>query len=505
MTAITLTGAASAKLGDTWETLSWPRIQAHVLRLQRRIAKAEREGRMGKVKALQRLLTCSFYAKCSAIKRVTSNAGAKTPGIDKVRWSTNLQKTKAIFSLKRKGYKVQPLRRIYIPKKSGKLRPLSIPTMKDRAMQALYLSALEPIVEERADPNAYGFRSKRSPHDAIEQCHLVLGKKHSATYILEGDIRACFDQIQHEWLERNIPMDKKILREFLKAGFMEKGKLHPTERGAAQGGIISPALTVLALSGLEKSILPATRGQKQSKKINAVAYADDFIITAATAELLKEEVMPKLISFLEKIGLELSIEKSKITSINQGFNFLGFNIRKYKNGKVLTKPSKTSITKFREEIRDTIKRGIALPTEQLIHHLNEKITGWSNYYRSVVSSKVFSQIDDDIFYALKRWCFKRHPRKGKKWIIKKYYTSYRGSNWRFHCSVKDKNGKTKPLYLKKLSDTKIRRHIKIIAKANPFDLTYEEYFVKREEDRKRRSLLSRRTELTGLKAIIQPY
>ena len=504
MTAIILTGASSTKREETWNTLQWNKIQAHVFRLQLRIAKAERLGKTGKVKALQRLMTSSFYAKCLAVKRVTSNAGAKTPGIDHVRWSTDLQKTKAVSALKRNGYKPLPLRRIYIPKKSGKLRPLSIPTMKDRAMQALYLYGIELLVEARADPNAYGFRKKRSAQDAIEQCYSVLGKKHSATFILEGDIRACFDQISHLWLLQNIPMDKQVLGKFLKAGFMERGKLHPMTQGTAQGGLISPALTVLALAGLEKVILPPKRGQKQREKINVIAYADDFIITAATEELLKEKVMPNLVAFLKNVGLELSLEKTKITSIEEGFDFLGFNIRKYKNGRVFTKPSKASIKNFRKEIRDTIKRGVALPTEQLIYTLNKKITGWTNYYRCVVSSKVFSLIDNEIFLALKRWSFKRHPTKGKRWIMKKYYTSYRGIQWRFHCKIKDKEGKPKLLYLKKASETKIRRHMKIVAKATPFDPFYKEYFEKREKERKRRSLLSNDTELSGLKTI-QPY
>ena len=501
----TLTGASSAcKASLSWQELPWQKIRQQVFQLQLRIAKAEREGRKGKVKALQRLLTSSFAAKCMAVKRVTSSTGAKTPGVDGVTWSTDLQKIKAISSLKRKGYKPLPTRRIYIPKKSGKRRPLSIPALGCRAQQALHLLALEPIVEERADPNAYGFRLKRSAQDAIEQCFNALGKTHSATFVLEGDIRDCFSQISHERLLENIPMDKIILRKFLKAGFMEKGKLNPTERGAAQGSVISPALTVLALSGLEGKIRPKTQYRRDKEKTNIVAYADDFIITGASAELLKEKVMPKLVDALKTVGLELSLEKTKITAIEDGFDFLGFNIRKYKNGRVFTKPSKASIKAFRKEIRDLIKRGIALPTERLIYALNEKITGWCNYYRCVVSSKVFALIDTEIFQALKRWTFKRHARKGKKWIMKKYYTRYNGDNWRFHCPIKGKNGKNKPLFLKKASDFKIRRHMKIIANANPFDPAYKEYFVKREEDRKKRRLLSFDPELTGLK-IIQPY
>lgn len=505
MTAIQSTGALSAKADTSWSTLNWDQIKAFVFRLQMRIAKAERLGQKGKVKALQRLLTTSFYGKCLAVKRVTSSAGSKTPGIDNVTWRTDLQKIKAVKSLKRKGYKAQALRRIYIPKALGKgQRPLSIPTLKCRAMQALHLLALEPLVEERADPNAYGFRRKRSTHDAIEQCFNALGKSRSATFVLEGDIRDCFGQISHDWLLENIPMDKQILRKFLKAGFMEKGRLNPTIKGTPQGSVISPAITVLTLAGLENTLRPATKNQRNRKKINTISFADDFIVTAASAEILQQEVMPKLVDFLKTVGLELSPEKTKITPVEDGFDFLGFQLRKYKNGRVFTKPSKKNVKRFLKEIKELIRKGAALPTDRIIHALNEKITGWTNYYRSVVSSKVFTRIDHELFQALKRWAFKRHARKGIMWIMKHYWKSHKGDNWRFYCQIKDKEGKNKTLFLKRAIDTKIRRHTKIVAKANPFDPFYKDYFAKREQERKRRCKLSNNTELTGL-TIIQPY
>jgi RNA-directed DNA polymerase len=502
----TLTGAASVMLKDIWPTLKWPKINKNVLRLQMRIAKAEREGKRGKVKALQRLLTCSFSAKCMAVKRVTSNSGSKTPGVDGVIWRTNLQRTQGIFGLKRHGYKPQPLRRIYIPKKSGPkdLRPLSIPTMMDRAQQALHLLSLEPLVEEWADPNAYGFRLKRSAHDAREQCFNALGKAKSATWILEGDIKACFCRIDHEYLLKEIPMDKVILRKFLKSGFMEKNQLYPTTAGAPQGGIISAALAVMALSGLEGKLRSTTKYRRDKEKINMTSYADDFIVTASSKELLENKVMPLLVETLEKVGLELSITKTKITHIDDGFDFLGFNVRKYQNGKLLIKPSKAGVKRFLKSIKEIIKKGAAWPTEQLIHTLNNRLTGWTNYYRSSVSSKVFSLIDHEIYQALTRWAYKRHARKGKRWIVKKYFTTLKGDNWRFHCKVKDKVGKQKLLYLKNASDTKIRRHVKIKSSATPFNPLYREYFEQREQERTRRKTISNIAHYSGLK-IIQPY
>jgi len=230
-----------------WNAIEWRAIWKQVNRLQVRIAKAEKEGRRGRVKALQRLLVHSFFAKLWAVRRVALNRGRRTPGVDGVLWKTPGQRLHAARSLGARGYRPQPLRRIYIPKKNGKRRPLSIPTMKDRAMQALYLLALVPIAEVRADPNSYGFRPHRSAHDALGQCFLVFAKKQSPQVVFDADIRSCFDRISHAWLLANVPMDKAILRKWLAAGYVEEKVLHPTTEGTPQGGIISPVLANLTL------------------------------------------------------------------------------------------------------------------------------------------------------------------------------------------------------------------------------------------------------------------
>lgn len=476
-------GASQASKSDSksWDILPWKKIRQEVFRLQVRIAKATREGKIGRVKALQRILTSSFYAKCLAVKRVTSNKGAKTPGIDDILWRTNLQKISAVYQLKRRGYKPLPLKRIYIAKKQkGKFRPLSIPTMGDRSMQALWHLALEPIAEERADLNAYGFRPKRSAKDAIEQCFYVLSSKTSTQWIFEGDISSCFDRISHEWLLKNIPMDKVILRKFLKAGFIEKKAFYKTELGVPQGSIIGPTITLMVLSGLEEKLKSLFRTRKT--KVNLISYADDFIITATSKELLEESIIPFTESFLSSVGLEISKEKSKITHIEEGFDFLGFNVRKY-SGKLLIKPSKGSINKFLSEIRKTIKSYKTIKTEDLIKLLNPKILGWANYFRSVVSSKVFHYIDWNIYTALWRWMLRRHPHQSRYWIKKKYLRKYKLCNTMFHAMIKDKD-KTIPLYLCRMMDIGVRRHIKIRMNANPYNPEFKEYFKCRDASSK---------------------
>jgi hypothetical protein len=229
-------GAASRAEVD-WHAVDWHRVNQNVRRLQARIVQATQEGRWGRVKALQRLLTHSFSGKALAVRRVTENRGKDTPGVDGATWDTPAKKATAIGALRQRGYRPRPLRRVYIPKKHGKLRPLGIPTMADRAMQALYLLALDPIAETTGDPNSYGFRKERATADAIVQCYTVLAKRASPRWVLEGDIKACFDRISHAWLLAHVPLDKAILRTWLEAGFMERHVLYDTTEGTPQGGI----------------------------------------------------------------------------------------------------------------------------------------------------------------------------------------------------------------------------------------------------------------------------
>lgn len=299
---------APSRESVTWHSIDWAKCHREVRRLQARIVKATRERKHGKVKALQWILTHSFSGKAVAVRRVTENQGKKTPGVDGVTWSTPQAKSQAMPSIKRRGYHPQPLKRVYIPKANGKMRPLGIPTMKDRAMQALYLLALQPMAETKADRRSFGFRPERSTADAIEQCFTALARRISPQWILEGDIKGCFDNISHDWLLGHIPTDRRVLKKWLEAGYMEDRQLFPTEAGTPQGGIISPTLANLVLDGLEAKLDAAfgriryAIGVQTRLMVNYVRYADDFIVTGRSKELLEQEVMPIVKEFMRERG-----------------------------------------------------------------------------------------------------------------------------------------------------------------------------------------------------------
>jgi len=479
MSAVSSPAGAASNFAVDWHSIHWKKVHRTVRRLQARIVKAVREGKWHKVKALVYLLTHSFSGRATAILRVVSNAGAKTPGVDGVIWSAE-DCGPAFSLLRRRGYRPQPLRRVYIPKSDGRKRPLGIPVMICRAMKALYLPGLDPISETLADGHSYGFRLERCCADAIEQCHLLLGNPHGPEWILEGDIKSCFDRISQDWLLDHIPMDKDILRRWLKAGYLEEGVLHPTTAGTPQGGIISPVLANLALDGLQTLLarhFPA--GTKQKFKVHLVRYADDFIITGKSRFLLEHRVKPLVEQFLTERGLELSHEKTKITHIKDGFDFLGQTIRRYPCGKVLVKPSRKNVRTFLEKIRATIRESGSWTAGELIHRLNQQIKGWAMYHRYAASKRTFALVDQEIFRKIRRWCHRRHQPKSWKWLKKKYFRQEGHRHWIFHGTLPDREGKGISISLMEAGRVTVRRFVKIRSEANPYDPAWELYLEER--------------------------
>src|SRR6266576_808026 len=471
---VDLFAGASPNQASEWQAIDWPKVRREVRRLQMRIAKAIKTGRTRSVKALQWMLTHSRSARLLAVRRVTTNAGAKTPGVDNQRWRTDKQKLHHALNLKRHGYKALPLRRHYIPKKNGKLRPLSIPTLRDRAMQALHALALKPIAETIGDRNSYGFREGRSCADAIGQAFCALAKSYAPVWVLEGDIKSCFDRISHSWLLKNIPMDKRTLQQWLAAGYLEKCRLFPTREGTPQGGIVSPVLANLTLDGMEKAI--RSRIRIRHDQVNFIRYADDFIVTARTKETLEQIVKPAVLAFLAERGLELSEQKTTITHIEAGFNFLGQNVRKYKN-KLVIKPAKDGLKALVQKTRECIKGMLGQKAETLIKTLNPIIRGWANYHRHVCSSEAFWTAERIIRYQLLCWARRTHPKKSYGWLKRKYFSA--GGSFGFALRTWAATGENTVLRLYSIARTVLDWHIKVRGEANPYDPVYTEYFEQR--------------------------
>ena len=490
------TACAPSREAIPWHSIDWAKCHRNVKRLQARIVKATAEGRWGKVKALQWLLTHSFSGKALAVNRVTENKGKNTPGVDGATWSTPEVKTDAMASLQRKGYHPQPLRRVYIPKSNGKQRPLGIPTMTDRAMQALHLLALDPVSETTADRNSYGFRKARSAHDALEQCFTALGKPtKSAQWVLDADIKGCFDNISHDWMLAHIPTDTQVLRKWLKAGYVERATLFPTEVGTPQGGIISPTLANMVLDGLERRLADRIRKRWSNgrviynPKINFIRYADDFAVTGDSPETLAkaQEVVGE---FLEERGLALSPEKTRIVPLSEGFNFLGQNVRLY-GDKVLIKPSKEALAKIYDKLRGIIRRSKSTEQRDLIRMLNPVIQGWVNYHRHAVSSVVFSKLDFLVWKLLWQWARRRHHGKSRPWIKARYWRVRGTRTWTFAADVII-DGKPQTLSLVYATDTPIRRHVKVQAEVNPYSPQWESYLMERHVQQGANSLNGRK-------------
>jgi RNA-directed DNA polymerase len=469
-----------------WNTIDWKSANRVVQNLRQRIFRATAEGKIKNVRSLQRLLLRSYSNRVLSVRRVTQvNQGKNTPGVDKLVVKTPASRAKLVEELATfSPEKIQPVRRIYIPKKEkGQLRPLGIPTILDRGVQAMVKNVLEPYWEAKFEATSYGFRPGRGCHDAIAKIFTIARGGKKKKWVVDFDIRGAFDHVCWQHLLEtigNFPA-RELIKQWLKTGYMEVGELHQTTNGTPQGGVVSPLLLNIALHGMEEALAIKYDGKGSLRSARAlVRYADDAVVFCETQEDARE-VMMILEKWLAERGLEFSPQKTQLVHITEGFNFLGFNIRQYRSlntpsgWKLLIKPSQESVYKIRERLRNEWKAFNGWNVAVIIKRLNPIIRGQANYYRPFVASQIFSTLDYYQYHKQVHWARRTHPKKPKRWRDEKYWGCFnpnRKDQWVFG------DQKTRS-YLLRYSWFPIERHILVKGRASPDDPMLKDSWKKR--------------------------
>ncbi|MEV4021195.1 group II intron reverse transcriptase/maturase [Nonomuraea angiospora] len=476
-----------------WAAIDWRHHEANVARLRRRIFKATWEGDWASVRSLQKMMLRSWSNTLLCVRQVTQrNAGRRTAGIDGQIAMSAVARTEVAVQVHRtrSSWSPLPVRRVHIPKSNGKLRPLGIPVIMDRCHQARVRNALEPEWEARFEPNSYGFRPGRGCADARQALFHTLSKTRSQrVWILDADLTAAFDRIDHAKLVDAIGSfpARDLIQNWLKAGVIEQGQFTPTEEGSPQGGVISPLLMNVALHGMEEAA--GVRYHASGTKVGAtregspvlVRYADDLAVCCNTREQA-EQVKARLAAWLAPRGLVFNEDKTRIVHLTDGFDFLGFNVRRYlRNGKLLIKPSPDAVRRIRRRLAEEVRGLRGSNAMAVIARLGPIIRGWAAYYRGVVASRVFSSLDTYVWRLLYKWAVRTHPKKPKKWIAKRYFgrfNKFRNDRWVFGDRARTSERGGVP-YLAKFSWTPIVRHQKVTGRASPDDPALTEYWRQR--------------------------
>lgn len=477
-----------------WDAVPWHSVEEDVRRLRQRIFKASQVGDLKRVRNLQKLMLRSRSNTLHGVRRVTQlNAGRKTPGVDGQVALTSLDRAEVAVAVHRHptSWQARPVKRVFIPKANGKQRPLGIPVLVDRVQQARVANALEPEWEARFEPRSYGFRPGRGCHDAIEAIYWTLkGRRSKRQWVLDADLSAAFDRIDHDRLLDHLGTfpARGMVAGWLRAGVLDRGRFAPTEQGTPQGGVISPMLLNIALHGMEQAAgVRYLRCDPHGVETKAdapvlVRYADDFVVMCHT-QAQAEQAWHRLEQWLAPRGLSFNVDKTRIVHVEQGFDFLGFSVRRYRGGKLLIKPSTAAVKRIRERLATEVRSLRGSSAEAVIRRLNPIIRGWAAYYRSVVSKEVFSAVDHHMWGHLYRWALRTHPNKSRHWVVDRYFgkfNSARNDRWVFgdHDSGR---------YVRQFAWTRIVRHTVVMGMASPDDPALDRYWAQRR--RKTHSLL----------------
>jgi RNA-directed DNA polymerase len=475
--------------------VQWLAAEENVRRLRQRIFTASQAGDLKRVRNLQKLMLRSRSNTLVSVRRVTEvNAGRMTAGVDRKVVLTPEGRADLADWLQHQTepWTARPVRRVYIPKRgtTGKQRPLGIPVIADRVQQARVASALEPEWEARFEPRSYGFRPGRGCHDAIEAIFQAgkggNGASPRRLWVLDADLAAAFDRIDHDHLLGQLGRfpARELIAGWLKAGVVENGRFTPTGEGTPQGGVVSPALLNVALHGMEHAA--GVRYQRAGSDAAAAAtgspvlirYADDLVAFCHTRHEA-EQVKARLASWLAPRGLAFNEDKTRIVTLDQGFDFLGFNVRRY-HGKLLIKPSKAAVKRIRERLRAEMLSLRGANAQAVIARLNPIIRGWSAYYRTAVSSETFTALDHYLWKLTHKWAKHSHPNKPTRWIIRRYFGRFcesRQDRWVF-------GDRDSGAYLVRFSWTKIVRHQMVRGTSSPDDPALTGYWA----DRRRRGI-----------------